>query len=270
MIFMSGVIIFEIGSLISALAVNSPMLIVGRAISGMGGGGLITGFLSILSASCPLDKRPFYLGLVMGFSSIGLVLGPILGGVFTQQISWRFCFYFNLPFGAITLVLLALLRIPNAAKDIDSKPTLKESLSRLDLIGFTIFAPAIVMLLFGLDWGGTKYEWRSATVIGLFCGAAGTLAIFFVWEKFKGSNAMIPLAMLRKPVIIFSTLTMVMSQGSLLVITYYLPVWFQAVKGASPTMGGVYFLPSVGSQIIGSVITGKLSRLFLYLLLSSF
>jgi MFS family permease len=257
---MCGVAIFELGSLISALANSSAMLIVGRAISGSGASGLITGFLSILAASVPIDKRPMYMGLVMGVSSLGIVIGPVIGGVFTQHATWRWCFYLNLPFGGITLGILSLLRIPSAASSTGPKVSLKESLNRLDLIGFTMFAPGVIMLLFAFDWGGNKYEWKSATIIGLFCGTVGILAVFLIWEKFRGKNAMIPLALLKNRVLIFASITMIMSQGSLLVVIYYLPLWFQVAKGASPTMGGVYFLPSVGSQIISSIVTGKLSK----------
>lgn len=279
--FLAGLAIFEFGSLICALAKSSSMLIIGRAISGAGASGLIIGFLAILSVTAPLDKRPckdfshlkslftkqsltplplVYMGIVMGVSSLGLVLGPVLGGVFTEHASWRWCFWLNLFFGGVTMAIFTLFTIPNAAEISQKKATWKEQLNRLDLPGFVIFTPAIVMLLLPLEWGGSKFAWSSPTIIGMFCGSVGLLAIFLFWEKFRGMNAMIPLAILKQKVVIFSAITMTLSQGSLLVITFYLPIWFQVVKNASPTMGGVYYMPSVGSQVIGSIISGALSE----------
>ena len=115
------------------------------------------------------------------------------------------------------------------------------------------------MLLLALNWGGVTYGWRSATIIGLFCGSAGACVVFFAWEFREGKSAMIPLEMLKHRVIISASLTCVSAQGSLLLVIYYLPIWFQVVKDASPTMGGVYFLPSVGSQVVGSILSGVLS-----------
>lgn len=257
--FLLGLAIFEIGSLVCALSKTSTVFIIGRAIAGAGGSGLIIGFLTIIAAAAPLDKRPLYMGLVMGLSSIGMVLGPVLGGVLTEHASWRWCFYINLPFGAITFVILFLTHIPDSSLTSSTPATPKQQLARLDLPGFAIFTPACVMLLLAFDWGGVSYKWNSPTIIGLFCGAVVTAALFFFWEGTRGMAAMIPLAMLKRKVVIAASLTMIMSQGSLLVITYYLPVWFQVVKNVSPTMGGVYYLPSVGSQVIGAVMTGALT-----------
>ncbi|KAF4627086.1 hypothetical protein G7Y89_g11074 [Cudoniella acicularis] len=257
--FLAGLAVFEIGSLVCALAKSSPMFIIGRAIAGAGGSGLIIGFLTILASAAPLDKRPLYIGMVMGVSSLGLVIGPVVGGVLTQEATWRWCFYLNLPFGVITGAILSVTHIPDSSMTSTTPATTKQQFARLDLPGFAIFTPACIMLLLAFDWGGVSYPWKSATIIGLFCGAVGACGIFIAWENYRGNQAMIPLAMLKRKVVIASTLTMICSQGSLLVITYYLPTWFQVVKNASPTMGGVYFLPSVGSQMLGAVLTGALT-----------
>ena len=116
------------------------------------------------------------------------------------------------------------------------------------------------MLLLAVEWGGVTYAWSSANVIGLLCGAVVIIIIFFVWEGRRGDTAMIPFFLLKNRVVICACLTMTLSQGSLMVVTYYIPLWFQVVKDASPTMGGVYYLPSVGSQVIGSIMTGALSK----------
>ncbi|KAG4418453.1 hypothetical protein IFR04_008438 [Cadophora malorum] len=264
-LFLGGVFIFEVGSLICALAKDSNTFIVGRAISGIGSSGLTVGMLTILASSAPLAKRPLYLGFMMGMGSIGLVLGPVIGGILSQHASWRWCFWINLPIGGITATLLTFIHVPNAKLVIADKPTPLQTFDRLDLPGFALFAPGCVMLLLAVEWGGVTYAWSSANVIGLLCGAVVIIIIFFVWEGRRGDTAMIPFFLLKNRVVICACLTMTLSQGSLMVVTYYIPLWFQVVKDASPTMGGVYYLPSVGSQVIGSIMTGALtSRLGYY------
>ncbi|RDW72821.1 hypothetical protein BP6252_06728 [Coleophoma cylindrospora] len=257
--FLVALAIFELGSLISALAKSSAMLIIGRAVSGLGGSGLITGLLSILAASAPLEQRPKYLGFMMGVASLGLVLGPVLGGLLTQHASWRWCFWLNLPIGGITGTALSIIHIPDSKITSTTRATFKEQLKRLDLPGFILFSPATIMLLLALNWGGVEYIWRSPTIIGLFCGFAGACIVFLIWEFRQGKSAMIPLDMLKNKVMISASLVCLFSQGSLFLVTYYLPIWFQAVKNVSPTMGGVYYLPSVGSQVVGSMLSGALT-----------
>ncbi|KAG4437721.1 hypothetical protein IFR05_006804 [Cadophora sp. M221] len=264
-LFLGGVFMFEVGSLICALAKTSDVFIVGRAVSGIGSSGLTVGLITILASSAPLDKRPLYLGFMMGVGSIGLVLGPVIGGILSQHASWRWCFWINLPIGGITAALLTFIHIPNAKLAVTGKPTTLETLNRLDLPGFALFAPTCVMLLLAVEWGGVTYSWSSANVIGPLCGSAVLLGIFLFWEGRRGDTAMIPFYLLKNRIVVCACVTMTLSQGSLMVVTYYIPLWFQVVKNASPTMGGVYYLPSVGSQVIGSIMTGALtSRLGYY------
>lgn len=199
----------------------------------------------------------------MGVASLGLVLGPVLGGVFTQHVTWRWCFWLNLPIGGITGAILSVTRIPDSKLAATKKATPQEQLKRLDLPGFALFTPTCVMLLLALEWGGVTYSWNSATIIGLFCGAGSTCIIFLLWESRQGETAMIPIQLLKNRAIISACFTTTFSQGSLLLVTYYLPIWFQVVLGASPTMGGVDYLPSVGAQILASVVAGALSKSFL-------
>lgn len=203
-VFLAALLIFELGSLICALAKWSEMLIIGRTIAGMGGAGLILGFLTILAASAPLDKRPStspppsplkllltkaeYLGIVMGIASLGIVLGPILGGILTEKATWRWCFWINLPVGAITALILSFIKIPDSKIKDSHLATRLEQVKRLDLPGFVIFSPAIVMLLLALQWGGATYAWSSGVVIGLFVGAGVGWCLFLLWEMRQGER----------------------------------------------------------------------------------
>jgi MFS family permease len=188
------------------------MFIIGRALAGTGGAGLILGLLIIMAASAPLDKRPSnisipfpyhtsllqplttaslapgYLGIMMGFASLGLVCGPIFGGLLTQKVSWRWCFYINIPVGVVTGTLLAFLKIPDSKQVGADLATCKQRIKRLDLPGFALFTPSIIMLLLALDWGGVSYHWNSSTIIGLFCGAGAAWIAFLLWERRQGEG----------------------------------------------------------------------------------
>jgi MFS family permease len=125
---------------------------------------------------------------MMGFASLGLVCGPIFGGLLTEKVSWRWCFYVNLPVGGVTGTILAFLKIPDSKQQDADLATCKQRLKRLDIPGFTLFTPAIIMLLLALDWGGVTYKWTSSTIIGLFCGAGGAWIMFLLWERTQGEG----------------------------------------------------------------------------------
>ncbi|KAJ5911555.1 uncharacterized protein N7473_000858 [Penicillium subrubescens] len=256
--FLSFFFIFELGSLLCGLSTSSKMLIVARAVAGLGSAGLMNGSLTIISSSVPLHKSPPLIGMMMGFCQLGVVLGPLLGGAFTEYTTWRWCFYINLPIGALVALLLVFIDIPDQA----AKPPFKEVFNtithKLDLTGFVLFAPAAIQLLLALDYGQNKMPWHSATVIGLFCGAGGIFILFLAWEYYQGDKAMIPLAMVAKRKVWSSCLVMMSIFAITLSTTYYLPVYFQAIQNKSPMMSGVYILPSILSQLAVAVTSGAL------------
>jgi Fungal trichothecene efflux pump (TRI12) len=170
-------------------------------------------------------------------------------------------FFINLPIGGASAILLFLIHIPDRLdKNRAEKATVLEILSKLDIGGFTLFAPCAIMLLMALEWGGTKYTWNSAIIIGLLCGAAGTFVVFAVWEYRIGDEAMIPYSMLRKREVWSSCLVTAFFFGSLLTFSYYLPIYFQAVKGVNPAPSGVYILPGILSQMLMAVTSGILGE----------
>jgi hypothetical protein len=135
---------------------------------------------------------------------------------------------------------------------------LEKTLLELDLVGFALFAPVVIMLLLALNWGGKKDAWNSATTIGLICGAFGTLCIFLVWEHRKGDDAMVPFRLFRRRIIVSCYLTGFFQAGALVDMTYYLPLWFQSARRATATMSGVDILPTIGCQILFSAVTAVL------------
>ncbi|KIW17361.1 hypothetical protein PV08_04555 [Exophiala spinifera] len=248
--------IFLFGSVLCGTAVSSLMFILGRAVSGAGAAGIFSGGLSILAVVAPLSQRPLYTSALGSLFGVATITGPIIGGALTTEASWRWCFYINLPVGAVTLLALALLfRPPERASD---KMPLIQKVRQIDIVGCAIFIPTIVMILLALQWGGQKYPWKSATVIGLFCGSAGLAAIFLLWEHHQGDKAMIPFSILLQRSILLSCLFSALMFGAYLLNNYYIPEWFQVVKGASPLHSGVMTLPMVCTQIVASISAGLL------------
>jgi hypothetical protein len=170
-------------------------------------------------------------------------------------------FYINLPMGAVTVLALVVIRVPDARIDAQFKLPFKKKLERLDLLGSVLFASVIVMLLMALNWGGVKYTWGSPVIIGLLCGSTVTFSVFILWERWQGEAAMLPLKFFRDIKISCSAASGMMSYGGLYVTIVYLPLWFQAVKGVSALRSGVYYLPSVLTTITFTVLSGFLGEL---------
>ncbi|KAJ5760256.1 hypothetical protein N7520_007412 [Penicillium odoratum] len=249
--------VFELGSLLCALATSSKMLIIARAVAGIGSAGLTNGTLTIATSSVPLHKSPPLIGAIMGFSQLGAVLGPLLGGAFTEYVTWRWCFYINLPVGAIVALLLVSTEIP------DENAKMKDDVfsiifHKLDLIGFVFFTPAAVQLLLAIEYGTNQYDWSNMTVIGLFCGSGATFIVFIFWEHRQGDLAMIPLPIISRRIVWASCLVIMCNVGITLVASFYLPIYFQAVNNDSPTMSGVCILPAVLAHLIFAVLSGVL------------
>lgn len=191
-VYLFAIFLFEVGSVVCGATPNSLGLILGRAIAGLGSAGVFSGALLIINRSVPLRQRPMYMGLVGAMYGVASVAGPLMGGAFTDNVTWRWCFYINLPFGAVTsLFIILFLQLP-APKVAPTKSTLKEQLLSFDLEGTILFIPGIISLLLALQWGGTKYAWNSARIIALFV-VFGVLIISFVAVQiWKQERATVP------------------------------------------------------------------------------
>ncbi|RFU34755.1 hypothetical protein B7463_g1535, partial [Scytalidium lignicola] len=250
--------IFELGCLIAATAQSSNVLIIARAISGIGGSGIVTGSITIIAATVPLDRRAFLIGIGMACLAIGQTIGPIIGGLLTTYVSWRWCFYINLPMGAVVVIPLGLFVKLPVTRLTTSKLTVIQRVLSIDLIGFFGFAAACVMFLLGLEWGGDTYPWNSSTVIGLLCGGLAAFACLGGWFVYKGDSALIPPRLMKNRINLALFLTAFLQSGGVYTASYWLPIWFQGIKGASPLSSGIRILPMVISQFITSIICGAL------------
>ncbi|KAI2643641.1 major facilitator superfamily domain-containing protein [Xylaria nigripes] len=252
--------IFEVGSLLCAVATSSTFFIIGRAVAGLGVSGLQNGSLTIVSSAVALQERAFYLGLLIGAGQIGLVIGPLVGGLLTEYVTWRWCFYLNLPLGAVAGGLLAIIHCPEQiVKPPFSLSLFRRVIPQLDIIGFLLFAPAAIMLLLALQLGsGDQHAWNSSVVIGLFVGAGVAVALFLLWEWKAGEKAIIPFSMIGNRIVWTSTVQYVALVCAVFVGTQYLPIFFQAVLGVGPVLSGVYLLPGIITQLILVIVTGSL------------
>ena len=220
----------------------------------------MNGAMTIIASSAPLHRQPALMGILMGFAQLGVVSGPLIGGALTQYSTWRWCFYINLPIGGLVFFYMTFVNIPDRVEKAPPLTILRTLHHDLDLVGFVLLAPAAVQLLLALQWGGNTYAWNSATVIGLFCGAGATSIVWFLWNYRRGDNALIPLSMVRKQAVWSSSLTSMWIFVSLLLSSYFLPIYFQAIKGATPSTSGVDVLPSIISQLVTAVASGAIGE----------
>ncbi|KAK3984646.1 major facilitator superfamily domain-containing protein [Cladorrhinum sp. PSN332] len=265
-VFLAFVAIFETGSIVCGTATSSPILIIGRSIAGLGAAGIIGGSTIVLAAVVPLPKRPVVAGLGLGISQLGLVLGPLLGGILTEKLTRRSGFLLNVPVGVAAAIPVILITVPEQCNK-PEQPTLIDFIAhKMDLVGFFLLAPAATLFLLGLHYGGDEFAWDSALVINLFVGSGAFLLIFLFAESTKGPNALLPLNILKERVVWCSCLVMMFSVATSFCATYFLPVYFQAVKQANPIQSGIYLMPNIVSQLLGGIVSGLLvSKLGYYL-----
>lgn len=171
-------------------------------------------------------------------------------------------FSINLPIGGVIAVFLLFTRVPEQRKKGRTLEVLPTFYKSFDLVRFVFFAPAAIMCLLALEDGGNEYPWADSKVIGLFAGAGVTAIVFLFWEYYKAKDAMIPFHLIYLRVAYSSYGTMLGLYGQTMIVLYYLPIYFQAVKGASALISGVNFLPNVLSQMVATVLTGFLSLSF--------
>lgn len=256
-VFLAAILLFEAGSALCGAAPNSTALILGRAIAGCGSAGIFSGSIVIMIPLAPLEKRPMYQGLLGGVFGISSVIGPLIGGAFTSnaRLTWRWCFYVNLPIGAASVLLIALfLHLPPPAQ---ASLPLREKLLRMDPVGNLLFAPAVVCLLLALQWGGSAYAWGDGRVVALLVLSALLLGAWAGTQARRDAGrATVPPRVLRRRSVAAGVAYSACLGGVMLSMGYYLPVWFQAVAGVDALQSGVRNLPFILALVLSSIVAG--------------
>ncbi|KAK8929657.1 hypothetical protein H634G_04030 [Metarhizium anisopliae BRIP 53293] len=252
--FLATIVVFEVGSALCGAAPSSPAFIVGRAIAGVGAAGIWTGSMMAIIPMVPLHKRPMFqgvFGMVFGISS---VVGPLIGGAFTERATWRWCFYLNLPVGAVAFALLFLFMHPADTKH--EPATLRQQLVRLDPMGTFFFVPSVICLLLALQWGGSTYAWGSWRIILLLVMFGLAALAFAAVQVQMPETAALPVRLIKQRTVLAGTFYMLFLAGGMMLVVYYLPLWFQATKGVDPVKSGVYTIPLVLSLVVASIVSG--------------
>ncbi|KAH8835025.1 major facilitator superfamily-domain-containing protein [Flagelloscypha sp. PMI_526] len=253
--FIFSISIFELGSLICGVAPNSTVLIVGRAIAGLGASGIGTGAYTIIAFIAEPQRRATFTGIVGVAYGIASVLGPLIGGAFADKVSWRWCFYINLPIGGLSvLIIVAFFHTPPGVRPVAA--SWKEILLQMDFAGVGIIMGAIVAVMLAFQNGGQSKSWSNPEIIGLLVGFIGISLVFAAWESFLGDRAMIPRRLFKQRAIGVSCVTAFFFLGSYYLVMYYLPLYFQSVKGATPIVSGLDNLPFIITVTLSMVFSG--------------
>lgn len=240
--------IFILGSLACAVAPSLWLLVIGRGLQGLGGGGLIPLAQTIIADLLAPRERPMAQSYTSVMFMIASILGPVLGGVLTDQLHWSFIFWINLPLGGLAMGMTAraLRRLPR-----------HERPHRLDVLGVSLMVGAAVAVLLALDWGGTHYPWTAWQIVALFA-ASGALWILFAGRLLTAREPFIPLSILGGRVTSAITCAAFFSIGTIIGITIYTPLYCQLTLGASASVSGIALIGFMGGATLGSLLTGRL------------
>ena len=246
-VFQAAVTFFVIGSALCGIAQSMAMLVGARALQGLGGGAITVTATALIGEIIPLRDRGRYQGALGAVFGVTTVIGPLLGGYFTDHLSWRWAFYVNVPL-SIVVLFVAAAAIPSLAER--TKPV-------IDYTGILFVGLGATGLTLATSWGGTTYPWKSATIIGLFVGSTVALGIF-VWVESRVAAPILPTRLFASPVFtVCCVLSFVVGFAMLGALTF-LPTYMQFVDGVSATTSGLRTLPMVAGMLLTSMGSGVL------------
>ncbi len=245
-VFLAAILIFLAGSMLAGLSQSMAELIGFRALQGIGAGGLMVGAQAIIADIVPPRERGRYMGLIGSVFAVASVIGPLLGGFFVDNLSWRWVFYVNMPIGALTVAIVALrlrLHVPHRRH-------------RIDVLGVTLLSGGVAALVLLTTWGGNQYPWGSPTIVGLGLAGVALLALF-VWQETRAAEPVIPLHLFRSSVFSVSSAMAFTIGMAMFGAIIFIPLFLQLVYGASPTSSGLRMLPLMAGLLVASVASGR-------------
>lgn len=251
----AAILIFLAGSLVSAMAPNMFVLVIGRAIQGAGGGGLFALAQIVIGDLVPPRERARYAAWISGTWAVASIAGPLLGGGFAEHLHWSLIFWINIPLGLVAMAIInkPLRKLPVAAKR-----------HRIDALGALLLVVATALLLLALNWGGSAYPWASREILGLLaCSAVFWSA--FALRLMRAAEPLISLEVLSNPIVLAGTASMFLLQAANIGLSVYLPVYLQSIIGLSVSQSGLAMLGLLLGTVAGATFSGRtIPRFFHY------
>ncbi|GAA5067761.1 MDR family MFS transporter [Streptomyces similanensis] len=246
--FMTSIVLFLLGSALSGMAQDMGQLIGFRAVQGLGAGGLMVGVMAIIGDLIPPRERGKYQGMMAGVMALAMIGGPLVGGTITDNWGWRWAFYINLPLGAVALVAISIvLHLPN-----------KRSQARVDYLGAVLLTVGISSIVLVTTWGGSEYAWTSARIMELIAIGVVALIAFVFWQT-RAAEPIVPLHIFRSRNFTLMSVIGFVTGFVMFGAVLFLPLYQQAVQGASATNSGLLLLPMLGAMLVVSMIAGRVT-----------
>ncbi|TAK89672.1 DHA2 family efflux MFS transporter permease subunit [Patescibacteria group bacterium] len=246
-LFYFNVIVFLLGSLVAGMSHAMWMLILGRAIQGVGGGGLMASAFTVIADVFPARERGKYIGMIGALFGIASVVGPTLGGWLTDTFSWRWVFLVNLPVG-IAALAIASRTLPNITRDAHGK---------IDWLGSVGVAATVIPFLLALIWGGHEYAWNSPQILGLF-GLSAVMLPIFLWIEHTAADPLLPLRLFKERIFTLGNIIVMLGFLSMFGAVLYIPIFVQMVQGSSATNSGIILLPMMFSLVVMNIVSGQI------------
>ena len=246
-LFLAAIVIFLVGSVLAGLAQDMTQLIVFRGVQGVGAGGILAMSLIVVGDLFSPRERGRYQGFTGAVFGSSSVIGPLLGGFLSDNVSWRWIFYINIPIGAVALVVIAAtMHLPTHRSE-----------HRIDWAGASVLTAGVTCLLLVAVWGGTTYPWTSQPILGLAL-AGLVLTAVFVWIERRAVEPILPLGLFRNGVFAVSNVAVTLVGAAMFGVIVYIPVFVQAVIGASATNSGITLIPLMLAIVVGVVASGQI------------